>query len=372
MAQLANNLFQRPTVTPVLPAQAQPSQGPFARFAGGFNRAIGRLSGPVNPNLTPQEQEFAKRQQQMAMVAALLNAGGPRPKNTTSPLQPISAAITAGQQAGAQVADQSIQNRLANAQVARLGQDPNATVADPASVREFQFVEGLRQQDREENPNLAEDAMGPREQRFRDLQSSGQVRIINGVPHFITPSGEAVPMSTLESEADAAEVLAGAETRGRVATGNNIESLQVISDQVPEMQFALQDAKALLQKLETGEFSNTELLAGGALERFNADVAELAAYNIQQTLQNLQITNLAPVTEKELELVSNLAADLGNNVAVNKRLLERAIRMLERKLQTAQNKWDALPAADRPFFNPFQTQSSASPDDPLGLRLGQQ
>jgi hypothetical protein len=78
---------------------------------------------------------------------------------------------------------------------------------------------------------------------------------------------------------------------------------------------------------------DTGFVNGMMLNIFGIGSEELGSMNadsIATVLQNLQITNLAPVTEKEIALVMQMWADISKSESVNKGTLTRAKKRTER------------------------------------------
>ena len=71
----------------------------------------------------------------------------------------------------------------------------------------------------------------------------------------------------------------------------------------------------------------------------------MSADQVEQVLQNLQIVNLAPVTEKEMATVMMLWADIAKQETPNKGLLKRTIERSRKVMEMA--KRDAAIAAGR-------------------------
>jgi hypothetical protein len=86
---------------------------------------------------------------------------------------------------------------------AQLGLSPQRLAADaPSSVREFEFFQGLNEKD---------------QKTFSDLKrQNAQFATVAGVPSVVDKSsGTVTPLSDIETEADAAAAIAGAETEAR-------------------------------------------------------------------------------------------------------------------------------------------------------------
>lgn len=112
------------------PAPMGGMQGPpfLRKIMGGFDNALTKLGGPVNPMLSPQEQQMAQQRQKMAIAAALLQASAPRPVGTGSFGADLGSALTAGTNAQDQFTTNALNNRLLQAQLQKL-QTPEAQPA---------------------------------------------------------------------------------------------------------------------------------------------------------------------------------------------------------------------------------------------------
>jgi hypothetical protein len=106
------------------------------KFAGGFDKFMGGMAGPANPNLSPQDQQAQQQRQRMAMQAALLQSAAPRAQGTGSPLADFGSAMFASQQAGDQFSADALRAQLMKAQMAQAQQGAQ----DPSTIREMQAL----------------------------------------------------------------------------------------------------------------------------------------------------------------------------------------------------------------------------------------
>jgi hypothetical protein len=97
---------------------------------------MGGMAGPSNPMLTPQEQAADQQRRRMAIAGTLLQASGPRPQGTSSPLGAFGEAMQAGAQAGDQFTDQALKMRMFAAQMAQAQQGTQ----DPSDIRAMQSL----------------------------------------------------------------------------------------------------------------------------------------------------------------------------------------------------------------------------------------
>lgn len=157
------------------------------------------------------------------------------------------------------------------------------------------------------------------------------------------------------AQATAAEAgLAGAERQAETDVDVNQRQLNDALDQT----WALKDAYGVanrmseisdqyLQMLETGAV-DTGLAQSFMLNTFGVGTEELAAMNaeaVNSVLENLQITNLAPVTVQELRTVAGLWADIARQPEPNMGVLKRAIERSKAVMERVQG--EAIMQADR-------------------------
>lgn len=103
---------------------------------------------------------------------------------------------------------------------------------------------------------------------------------------------------------------------------------------LPELESQLQDTIALREAIRNKEFQDTGYFEGRVMRFTDEKTAELAAKQVLQTLRNLQITNLAPVTEAEIRLIEDLYASVLKDPEANIGALNAAIEMMESKINT--------------------------------------
>jgi hypothetical protein len=140
----------------------------------------------------------------------------------------------------------------------------------------------------------------------------------------------------------------------------------------------IKNTDQLIADIEAGKYQDTGPLKGRITEYWSPEIADLQFKATEQVLQNLQITNLAPVTIKELELMGQLYAGAyktpEQNLAVlrylNGRAKERLRRMrkLDAKLRSG-GKIEDLPQWVENEFDPFDEvaplpEFSATPPSP--------
>jgi hypothetical protein len=162
-----------------------------------------------------------------------------------------------------------------------------------------------------------------------------------GVTGGVTPGGGAGGRTTLVSPEEAtandaanksAVTTADVSARGFEERDQAFLDL-VDSGNIDELEQGLANTKLLLQEMESGRYDGTGPIEGPLKMFFGSpENARLQFDSISQALQNLQITNLAPVTEQEIAMIQDLYAGIGRDPKQNAELLKRATRMLEQKI----------------------------------------
>jgi hypothetical protein len=97
--------------------------------------------------------------------------------------------------------------------------------------------------------------------------------------------------------------------------------------------YAKRVTEDMLERIESGEI-DTGILSGILTNMGLGDVGqgELKAKQIFQLLQNLQITKLTPVSNFEIDLVSQAWADVANGKAQNLGALKAALETMNAKM----------------------------------------
>lgn len=98
---------------------------------------------------------------------------------------------------------------------------------------------------------------------------------------------------------------------------------------------ALSHTEEILKKFESGEFdSATGPIAGRLGQYFNPETTRVVSEQMSATLANLGIENLAPVSEYELKLVSQMDVNAFNNKAQNIGVLKDLVKLRKAKADT--------------------------------------
>jgi chromosome condensin MukBEF ATPase and DNA-binding subunit MukB len=124
-----------------------------------------------------------------------------------------------------------------------------------------------------------------------------------------------------------------AEVRTKALETNNAEIRNAIGTPYDEATTMLENTRDLRKQIESGQFQKTGVFEGPMAKMMgDPEAARLQAQAIGQALKNLQITNLAPVTEAEIALIQELYAGIGSDPEQNVQILLEAEKMLQQKL----------------------------------------
>lgn len=206
----------------------------------------------------------------------------------------------------------------------------SATGQRPSSVREWEYLQGLTPEQQEQ---------------FLRNKRRDQIVKIGNVPGTVDPvtgewtsvTGESFDTISERIRKESAQQ-AGAETGAQEESKFAWERIGNATDRIDanrEAYSIAQQVKTLSEnwkqqiadnKVDTGPI-NAFLLNTFGIGR--AEMAELGADAIEQALNNLQIVNLAPVTEKEFGEIMKLWADLAVQETPNIGRLNSAIRRTE-------------------------------------------
>lgn len=210
----------------------------------------------------------------------------------------------------------------------------------PANVREYQFFAGLNPQE---------------QSQYMTMKRSGQILDLGGGGvGYRGPDGQTVVLVAPETatgrnvtEAGAVEGAKGDAKTNTSQLDTGIAESYAAADAYSMAESMGNTAQEYLTMLDNGEVDTGPINAmlynwfGMGTE----ELASMGADEIEVALQNLQIVNLAPVTEKELAMVMRLWASIGKQERPNRGLLERTIRKTQSVMRMA--KRDAEAAAGR-------------------------
>lgn len=155
-------------------------------------------------------------------------------------------------------------------------------------------------------------------------------------------TGAQTDLYTPQQVAQGKALIAQSETRATEDTKANSEfraqAIQSLRDSANEealLQSALDTSEMFLERFRAKDLKN----ATGAVSGFFANLGfgpeplgDLSAQQVRTTLENLGITNLAPVTVREILMVNQMWADVSAGKKINEGRLENAIRNIQRAL----------------------------------------
>jgi hypothetical protein len=138
----------------------------------------------------------------------------------------------------------------------------------------------------------------------------------------------------------------------------------VDTGELDRMEQSIANTERLLQEMDNGEYQNTGYFEGPVRKIFgDPEAAKLEFNAMAQALENLQITNLAPVTENEIEMIKQLYSSIGSDPAQNKAILGEALRVLKEK-QALVNKKGEYFANNNGTLRGFGTNRWTKPTEP--------
>ena len=144
----------------------------------------------------------------------------------------------------------------------------------------------------------------------------------------------------------------------------NLAWVDQAEDLVDDFEIALEHTKEIADLIESGELGEDNPLIGMVTQMFDSSAAYLATEAIAAALQNLQIVNLAPVTEKEFAEIKKMFADIAAGRPANVGRMKSAIGRIERALKVAQRK--IARREKRYTLNELRGVSEAAPVGPTG------
>ena len=160
---------------------------------------------------------------------------------------------------------------------------------------------------------------------------------------FEAPAGVQVPIKGSEDSrmTEGTEKLSGAEQRGKLSEQEIFERRQYVEtgmDVVGDLENSLGRSMEILAAVESGRIGEAVPLVGRITQYFDESAAMLAAEATSQALQNLQIVNLAPVTEKEFAELKKMFADIAAGQPANVGRIRASIQRIQRELTKAKQK----------------------------------
>jgi len=254
---------------------------------------------------------------------------------------------------------QSYEQQLRNyeLQSQRMNALRTAQTQMPAGVREYEYYKNLSPEEKKAYDHMKRGSQETSFERnagyWQDLgySSTDAAEIAGGKTKLVTEDG----VTRLISEADgrvikesvspeeAAAIKAqneGAETtaqKNAEQTAAAMQRLREISLGDVGFEQATQQISGWIDKLKDGQLE-TGLVSGFLTELGLAGTelsGEALADSVEQALYNLQITNLAPVTEKEIQFIKGLFMDLKSPTEVNVGKLKAALRRINKAIEVA-------------------------------------
>ena len=203
----------------------------------------------------------------------------------------------------------------------------------PSSVREFEYFEGLN----------------PEQQAIflRNKRAGSMFNLPGGGIASLGPDGSITPLVSTEDAIAGAADKEAATTNAAASANYNWENVQAANESLYSAEAAYDIAQSMYDtseqylKMLDSDDPNTQLDTG-PVDAFlfnlfgvgTEQLAQMDAEAIEQTMNNLQITNLAPVTERELIAVGKLWASIARQETPNRGTLKRAME----KSQSAMRK----------------------------------
>lgn len=269
-----------------------------------------------------------------------------------SPLGALGRGLLQTQQQGQQRGRLGLEDQLLRARIGLANRTPGGAGL-PSDVRSFQAFEELGDPD---NPNI----LTPAQQRFIAVKRAQRFENIPGVG-----AGAIDPVSgELRTTIPEADIVGGITGRAEAAeTGTQAAVTEAIPGQerargvekrhqdninkalpAADSMAVLRRARGLLDFIDTGGFAAASLRVKQAFGVEGADEAELSANLGKAVLAQLRTTFGAQFTQQEGERLIAIEAGFGKSTEGNKRLLEQALKMVqriaERGIQSAESVGD--------------------------------
>ncbi len=351
----------------------------------------GLLGQPTNYGglLSPEAQQQAQREAQMALYSNLLASGGwsDRPVSLG---QAIGGAATAGRTAQTQSLDAALQANLLKSQISR-----NLNGDIPDAVRQYKFARDngyagsfedwkqITQQESKPTAPIQEYTLYATQEKaagrtpleyFKWLGERAKLNV--GAPFaageeggqrgaFDRRTGGFTPRTTVEQEATAAGDIAGGKESGTKSAARVQAQIDAGLDAADALA-TVRRGRDLLNSIETGGIDSVKLAVTQTFGVTGADEAELSANLGKAVLAQLRATFGAQFTEKEGQRLAEIEAGFGKSTEGNKRLLEQAEKILDRAarrgLRAAQDSGDSFSAEE--IANSMNFKLDAAPPPP--------
>lgn len=329
--------LQRQLLGPLGTPQSDISQTPTQPITQPLNALTGPLSASQGYVPDPELQRQAQWQNAFQNMASL-----------------------GGYQIGNPYQQQINQNmELANARMSRLTQQQDPLVR---GVQQYAAAAGIQDRPWDEKVQAYRQAKfapesrtaGMRETDFL-LNASPEERIAfferKGINTQQLPDGSLVSVDEMgntevlfdaQTQQLGAKALEAAKTQGRERTqanegfrANAIQALQQSSAEESVLQGVLDTSEMFLDRIESGDLEGATGVVSGLFSQLGfgpSPMGELDAEQVRMTLANLGITNLAPVTVREIMMVNQMWAEASAGRDINVGRLRSAIRNINRAL----------------------------------------
>ncbi len=309
----------------------------------------GLLGGPQEGLFGPDETKRLQSQGLMNFGASMLANSGPSPEKRSFG-QILGNSMLQSQQANAQAQEGQLKNLVLKKQLERPAGENPASVAEYEYAKKNGFLGSFQEWKRvgsaqPQSPSAIQEyeyfnKLDPEGQKqFLSLQRSPvvpQVVMVNGVPTLVNrTNGDKNPLSTLDSEADAARRLKESEARGAAfgkAAGELSAGIVKKGNDAKNVNRLLEGADALID-VATGSTAGdvrdrVSAVFGYAPEAAQA-TAELQILQAQLMLQQPRMEG--PQGVLDVQLYQQMAGEIGNPKvpAAKKKAALRTIRRLQ-------------------------------------------
>lgn len=288
-----------------------------------FNYFAGMSGGLVNPNANPAQMRLNQAQQAAELQQQRMRMLAQREKQD-NPFFEFEQAIERGYFTPKQgeTMDQAFrrytQERF---------KDPGQSVYSEKMTDLTSLMGG----DRDMATKLEADLLEVRE--AADGSQFVYDKAANEMTDLVTPdqvaAGKALIASTETTAKKDAEYNAGFRAEA-------IQNLNTSSMEESLLQGALETSQSFLERFESGDLDGATGMLSGFFAQLGfgpEPLGDLSAQQVRSTLENLGITNLAPVTVREILLVQQMWADVSAGKDINVGRLKNAINNIESQLE---------------------------------------
>ena len=154
------------------------------------------------------------------------------------------------------------------------------------------------------------------------------------------------------------------------------ETIANVNMGLADAQAQLGRTETLLKEFESGKYDNDVGPITGRIKQFyDPEVAQLRVQSVNEALQNLQITNLAPVSNYEIGLMQQMYASPSMNAAQNKAILRQLAEVQRKKTAALKTALERLKteSIDEYMLNPVEIEmpeSAGESSSPGVIRRG--